>query len=229
MVEILERTINVTDTRDWQATDLVGIQGITRFGLAKEVPIDGEATFEQLATHAGIGVTHMKRMLRLAIAQHIFQEIRPGVVAHTAASRLLAEDEPLHQWMAWKADEGWSSALHSCDAMAKWPDSGEPDETGFALAHGGQGVWPYLSERPDRLRRFADMMRLFSRRPGLEAHHVVKGYPWGDLPRGATVVDVGGSHGFVACAIAREFPSLNFVVQVRKLLVIRLSVRFTSR
>ncbi|KAG6358070.1 hypothetical protein INS49_013954 [Diaporthe citri] len=115
--------------------------------------------------------------------------------------------------MAWKTDEGWSGALHSCDAMSKWPDSGEPDETGFALAHGGQGVWPYLSERPDRLWRFADMMRLFSRRPGLEAHHVVKGYPWGDLPHGATVVDVGGSHGVFACSIAREFPSLNIVVQ----------------
>ncbi|KAH8768314.1 S-adenosyl-L-methionine-dependent methyltransferase [Diaporthe sp. PMI_573] len=130
------------------ATELVGIQGITRFGLDKKVPIGGEATFEELATHAGIGEAHMCRMLRLAIAQHIFQEIRPGVVAHTAASRLLAEDEPLHQWMA-----------------------------------------------PDRLRRFADMMRLFSRRPGVEAQHVVKGYPWGDLPDGATVVDVGGSHG----------------------------------
>lgn len=59
------------------------------------------------------------------------------------------------------------------------------------------------------------MMRLFSRRPGIEAHHVVKGYSWGDLPLGATVVDVGGSHGVVACAIAREFPSLNFFVQVR--------------
>lgn len=162
----------------------------------------------------------MKRMLRLAMSQHIFQEIRPGVVAHTAASRLLAEDELLHQWMAWKTDEGWSGALHSCEAMAKWPDSGEPDETGFALAQGGQAMWPYLSERPDRLRRFADMMRLFSRRPGIEAHHVVKGYPWGDLPHGATVVDVGGSHGVVACAIAREFPSLNFVVQVRKLFAI---------
>lgn len=98
--------------------------------------------------------------------------------------------------------------------MVKWPDSGEPDETGVALAHGRRGVWPYLSERPDRLRRFVDMMRLFSRRPGLEAHHVVDGYPWGNLPGGAMVVDVGGSHGVFACAIARRFPSLNFVVQV---------------
>lgn len=163
-------------------------------------------------------------MLRLAIAQYIFQEVRPGVIAHTAASRLLAEDELLHQWMAWKTDEGWSGALHSCDAMARWPDSGEPDETGFALAHGGQGMWSYLSERPDRLRRFADMMRLYARRPGIEVHHVVRGYPWGDLPDGATVVDVGGSHGAVACAIARDFPSLNFVVQVSKLRVIQLDV-----
>lgn len=164
----------------------------------------------------------MRHMLRLAIVQHIFQEIRMGVVTHTAASRLLAEDEPLHQWMAWKADEGWSGALHSCEAMAKWPDSGEPNETGLAIVHGGQGVWPYLSQRPDRLRRFADMTPLFSRRPSLETHHVVNGYPWGDLPDGAMVVDVGGSHSVLACAIACQFPSLNFFVQVIKPVLIQL-------
>lgn len=92
----------------------------------------------------------------------------------------------------------------SCDAMVKWPCSEEPDETWFALA-GEVRVWPYLSARPERLRRFADMMRLLSRRPGLEVRHVVDGYTWGDLPDGATVVDVGG---VFACAIARAFPLL---------------------
>lgn len=182
--------------------------------------MNGEASFAQLAEQTGLGETHIRRLLRLCISQHIFHEPRAGVVAHTAASRLLAEDKLLHQWMAWKTDEGWAGALHTCAAMAEWPDSGEPTETGFALAHGGWAIWPYLSENQDRLQRFADMMRLFSRRPGLEPHHVVHGYPWGELPVGATVVDVGGSHGAISCAIAREFPHLSFVVQVNSCCII---------
>lgn len=97
IVETSQWIIDVTNTPDPQATDLVDIQGITRLGLTKRIPIGGEATLEQLATHASIGETHMHRILRLAIAQLIFQEIRPGVVAHTAASRLLAEDEELYR------------------------------------------------------------------------------------------------------------------------------------
>lgn len=156
----------------------------------------------------------MRRLLRLAMSQHVFHEPRAGAVAHTAASRLLAEDALLHQWMAWKTDEGWAASQHACAAMAAWPGSGEPGQTGFALAHGGQAMWPYLSGQPARLRRFADVMRLFSQRPGLEPAHVVRGYPWGEVPAGGTVVDVGGSHGAVSCAIARDFPDLKFVVQV---------------
>lgn len=182
--------------------------------MAHAVPIGGEATFAQIAEKAGVGETHMRRLLRLAMSQHIFHEPRPGVVAHTAASRLMAEDELVHQYMAWKANEGWLGAYHTCDAMAKWPDSGEPNETAFALGHGGKGMWEYMSAHPESLRRFADTMRLFARSPELDSHLVVHGYPWGELPVGATVVDVGGSHGAISCAIARAFPSLNFVVQV---------------
>lgn len=195
------------------ATDLVGMQGITRFGLAHAIPVGGEATFAELAAKAQIGETHMRRLLRLAISQHVFKEVRPGVVGHTAASRLLAEDELLYQWMGFKTEEGWKGAYHTCEAMAKWPDSGEPNETGFALGHEGHAMWDYLSKHPDSLHRFAAMMRFFSRRPGLEPHHVVGGYAWGDLPEGATIVDVGGSHGAISIAIAREFPSVKLIVQ----------------
>lgn len=131
--------------------------------------------------------------------------------------------------MAWNTDEGWRGVLHSCATMARWPDEGESDETGFALAHGRRGVWPYLSKRLERLRRFVDMMRLFSRRPGLQAYHVMDGYPWGDLPDRVTLVDVGGSHGVLACAVTRHFHLFNFVVQIIELRGLRLIVPVTIR
>lgn len=200
-----------------QPSKLVPLQGITRWGLAQAVPIEGEATFEELAIKSKIGEPHMRRMLRLAIAQGIFREPHPGVLAHTAASRVIAEDESLRQWISWCMGEAWTSAYHTCPALEKWPGSGEPAETGFVLAHGGQPLFEYLSENSDSQKRFSDMLRFFARAtsPGLSPHYVVKGYSWADLPAGATVVDVGGSHGEYSQAIAREFPLLKFVVQVR--------------
>lgn len=62
-------------------------------------------------------------------------------------------------------------------------------------------------------KRFADMMRFMTREPGLEPEHTVNGFPWAELGE-ATVVDLGGSHGAISCALARKYPSLKLVVQV---------------
>lgn len=53
-----------------------------------------------------------------------------------------------------------------------------------------------------------------TREPGLEPEHLVNGYPWAELGE-ATVVDLGGSHGAISCALARKYPSLKLIVQVR--------------
>jgi len=56
-------------------------------------------------------------------------------------------------------------------------------------------------------------MRYITQRPELGPELVVDAYPWGDLASGATVVDVGGSHGLVSIELARQFPELRFIVQ----------------
>lgn len=52
------------------------------------------------------------------------------------------------------------------------------------------------------------------REPGLEPEYLVNGYPWAELGE-ATVVDLGGSRGAVSCGLARKYPSLKMIVQVR--------------
>lgn len=68
------------------------------------------------------------------------------------------------------------------------------------------------------------MMRFMTREPGMETEHVVNGYPWGDLGE-ATVVDLGGSHGAISVALARRYPSLKLIVQVRSYDVTRVRWR----
>lgn len=55
-------------------------------------------------------------------------------------------------------------------------------------------------------------MNTISTAGGFAASHVVNGYNWSAVGNG-TVVDVGGSRGHIAAAIAVKFPALNLVVQ----------------
>lgn len=85
---------------------------------------------------------------------------------------------------------------------------------GFSVAHNTEkSMFAWLSDHPKEADDFYKAMRDFAQRPGLEPKHVVEGHPWASLPDGATVVDVGGSHGMIAIELARTYPALNFVVQ----------------
>ncbi len=95
----------------------------------------GEATFAELAAKSGLNETNLRRLLRFGMAQRIFHEPRPGVVTHTAASRLLAEHEGLYNWLRFSTDDLWRAACYTSDAMAKFPGSEEPNQTGFALSN----------------------------------------------------------------------------------------------
>ena len=73
-------------------------------------------------------------------------------------------------------------------------------------------MFDFLEENPLRMNRFKDAMSFLQTFPGLENSYVLKGFDWASLGNGL-IVDVGGSHGLVSMDIAREFPSLCFVVQ----------------
>ncbi|KAI1360047.1 S-adenosyl-L-methionine-dependent methyltransferase [Xylaria arbuscula] len=187
---------------------------IARFGLANLVPLDGETTFAELAVAAGLGESHVRKLVRHAITQHIFREPRPDVVAYSATSRLLAEDADVAAWVRWRNDDFWLAAYHACEAIARWPGSGEPNETGFSLAsRSSLGMFDILASEPERAARFAAGMRLYASRLDLDVHYLVDAWPWGELQEGATVIDVGGSHGEAAIALARTYPSFKFIVQ----------------
>ena len=51
-----------------------------------------------------------------------------------------------------------------------------------------------------------------SNNPAFDAAHINRSYDWNSLGN-ALVVDVGGSQGPIALSLAKEFPSLKFVVQ----------------
>ncbi|KAI1391008.1 S-adenosyl-L-methionine-dependent methyltransferase [Hypoxylon trugodes] len=193
--------------------ELISQQAITRFGLAHAFPIGSEATFADIAKASNLNEQIVRQILRHAIMNNIFAEPRPGIIRHNAVSRLLAEDQVVHDWVGANTDDMWQAAAQTCNALASFPGSQEPNETGFALANQTiKSMYEFLSEHPERARRFGNAMRCFTEGPGFELSHITDNFPWGDLGNG-TVIDVGGSRGFVCLELARKFPLLSCVVQ----------------
>jgi len=105
------------------------MQAISRFNIATSFSVGQEASFAQIAEACGMSEPEVRRFLRHAMTLHIFHEPRKGIVAHTAASRLLAEDSQLADWVGVNSDELWQSAAQTVNAMAKYPGSQEPTQT----------------------------------------------------------------------------------------------------
>ncbi|KAH8696533.1 putative O-methyltransferase [Talaromyces proteolyticus] len=192
---------------------LVYLKFISHFDLANKVPVDGEITFTELAASIGVDYGALTRILRLSIAHRIFKEPRPGVVAHSAASREIAEDTRVASWVGANVDDMWPAAGRVVDALIKWPLATEPNQIGFSLANEtNRSFYEELDKSPERARRFGGAMSCFTTSDGYSLSHLTDGYPWESISSG-TVVDLGGSHGDAAFALSRKYPTLNFIVQ----------------
>lgn len=102
-------------------------------------------------------------------------------------------------------------------ALNKYPNSGEPNETGFNVAFNtDRPFYLELEEYPERARRFGSAMRWMSQGGRFSNDHLIRGYNWSALDQrepGAVVVDVGGGHGAVSIALAKATTNIRFVVQ----------------
>lgn len=113
------------------------MQVITRFGMATTFGTHEEASFAEISEKCGINEIDVRRILRHAMTKRIFHEPRKGIVRHTAASRLLAEDSQIADWVGASTDELWQSASQTLNAMVKYPNSQELNET-VSYALGGK-------------------------------------------------------------------------------------------
>jgi len=149
---------------------------------------------------------------------HIFREPAEGFVAHTPVSRALLESPLLLQWIGQSCEDMWPAATRTVDAMAKWPGSQEPNQTGFSIANGTtDSIFVEISKDPKRAQRLSDGMNFFQSLPGLSISHAVDGYEWGSLRRNddgtSTIVDIGGSHGQISIGIAKKYSFIHCIVQ----------------
>ncbi|KAH7384627.1 putative Sterigmatocystin 8-O-methyltransferase [Pyrenochaeta sp. MPI-SDFR-AT-0127] len=166
-------------------------------GIARQTPMTSDMT---------------ARLLRHAMTMRIFREPEPGMVAHTAASRVL-HHSPANDWLQAGTTEMWPAATKMVEALQKWPASQEANETGYALANNtSETIYDIFAKDTERASRWARGMQVFTERPQFDLSFVIDTYDWESLGQ-AQVVDVGGSQGHVSLALARRFTNLSMVVQ----------------
>ncbi|KAI1264672.1 S-adenosyl-L-methionine-dependent methyltransferase [Xylariaceae sp. FL1019] len=187
-------------------TAYVSVKAILRLKLDQTFGVGHTTTFSAMSHSSGVDVKIVKRLVRHAIINHrFFREDAPGEVSHSALTAILVKDPVARNELVVALDEFWPAGM--ADAMERWPNSEENNQTGFALANNSdQSMFGIFAAHPDRGDRFG---RFFSG-PDIATRELLEQYPWADK---ATMVDVGGSHGSVAIRVAERFSNMTCIVQ----------------
>ncbi|KAM3418395.1 hypothetical protein BST61_g4388 [Cercospora zeina] len=179
----------------------------------------GTITYEELSTKTGLRVRPLKTVLRAAIAHRVFSEPRPGHLGHSAASRLLVTDPLMDDWFGSIVQDISPSVKFVARALTACPAADEPglSAASYFLSMRNEcqlaSFYQALEREPDRARRFAAVMRFFQQGEGYSVRHILSAFDWASLAPGAQVIDIGGSHGDTAVAIARHTSGVQLVVQ----------------
>ncbi len=192
---------------------LGALQVLCRFEVPQNVPTDGEISYSGLASKTGLSEALLPRFVRMAAANYYFAEPRPGFVAHTAFSKILALEEGMRACVWFRHAELLPAVAKLDEMVNKYPDSAEPEDTAFAMAF-GDTFFGDKEKHPDRMVKFGQFVNAFSSGSGTDsAESIAQAYPWESLPKGSLVVDVGGGVGHIAAAIAQAHPQLRFQIQ----------------
>lgn len=76
-----------------------------------------------------------------------------------------------------------------------------------------ESFWEHLKLNPELAVKFGKRMEFISSNPTVAVAGFVKAYDFSKLPPDAIFVDVGGSHGKAAIAVAETHPSIRCIVQ----------------
>ncbi|KAL7947192.1 S-adenosyl-L-methionine-dependent methyltransferase [Trichoderma barbatum] len=201
----------------WSYLDTLSLQLLNSYQIAKLVPLDAPIELTELQSKTPLEPVNLARALRHAMTNNIFCEPSPGLIAHTANSRLLAQDTSLQAWIGFNSEDIFPAAGHVMQALKSHPEATSNTHTGFNFAFrtvGEEPMFETLGKDPVKAKRFANAMLSFTNGEGYEVSYFVDNYDLSEVnERGGTFVDIGGSHGFVAVELAKKWKNLKFIVQ----------------
>ncbi|ERF77162.1 hypothetical protein EPUS_08466 [Endocarpon pusillum Z07020] len=177
-------------------TDALTLRIIWRYKLASAVPLDGSASYEEIAATSGLYKPLVFRAIRAAIANNIFDEDDSGRVRHTAISRLLATHQGFYDGVGLQIEDLGPASTKVIEA---WETLCSP-------------YW--RRPAPERARRFDSAMHFLTADESWNFRHMLNAFDWSTLDTpGARIVDIGGGNGQVSQLLAQHTKHLTFTVQ----------------
>lgn len=191
--------------------DYVSRHALDRWKIYDAIPVGETRTYDEISEITKQPAPLLRRIIRHGMAQRIFCEPEPGVIAHTRVSKLLTENINIRDYFGTVAQVTWPAATRLVDAQEKWPGTKQRDQTGYRL-YKGQAMQDMLASDPLQHRRYDNAMGAWTNDRALGYKNVIDGYDWAALGN-ATIVDVGGGIGTASKTLAKVFPQLTFVVE----------------
>lgn len=188
--------------------ELLTIDVLNHFNFWDAVPLNGSASYADIARSTNLPEQIVRRFLRMALTMFIFAEEAPGSdrIVHTAASAHLVHAPLFRSYIGHNMQDVRPAATVGVDALTTWIVGREtpPEDVtscAFPLAtdnghQRGTDLWNFLEnfERPDqpkgyRAKQFAGAMQTIGEVTGIGIESVLEEFDWEGLGE-ATVVDV---------------------------------------
>ncbi|KYK60822.1 hypothetical protein DCS_01960 [Drechmeria coniospora] len=212
--------------------DAATLNILNHFDFWTAVPIDGSASYDDLAGHTNLPSDVCRRIVEHGTTLRLFAPVEAGKantrIRHTSRSAALAKNPGLRALVSTLLDDAGPPMTVMPEALRRY-SVGKPaltqsmDETAFALFH-RSGIfgkyansWELLEndgqgERKGwRQRNFVEFMRYLKDIFHLE-NVMLDCHDW-EAAGNISVVDVGGSAGHDAVVLAQRFPQLTLTVQ----------------
>ncbi|KAL4939603.1 hypothetical protein BDV06DRAFT_230925 [Aspergillus oleicola] len=189
---------------------------LCNYNIFHLVPLDESISYGDLADQSSVPVHRLKSILRFAMTNSLFTESPDGTsVSHSATSAHLARDEDAYAYATYMCARTAPMAMSMTDAHRKWGvDAVATNETAYNAAFDTDlPFFDDLAQHRGRMDEFARYMKSVRSSEAVSLKHLVDGVDLEYVPQGGRLVDVGGSTGGAAIALAKAHPSLNFTVQ----------------
>ncbi|KAL8949573.1 MAG: hypothetical protein Q9222_004332 [Ikaeria aurantiellina] len=193
------------------SNEVLCLQAIYRYKIATSFGIDEEPSLEDVSVACGLNVQDLQRIVRYSMTDHIFYEPRPGHIAHTATSRLLASNPMINDFVGNVCEIRFPASARTVDALEKYKESQDANQSGFSLANNtALGLYEELSHDPSRAARWHGAMRALATE--IDFHFILDSDVWTSHAE-PTILDIGGGSGDVSIGLAPHLPHAHFVVQ----------------
>ncbi|KAI8635443.1 O-methyltransferase-domain-containing protein [Xylariaceae sp. FL1651] len=198
-------------------TDALGLRVVYHYKLANAVPLDGTASYAEIASASGLQENLCRRFMRLAMGSHIFAEdLETQRVRHTASSRRLATDQGFSDAVGLEVDDLGPASSKLINVWTKYEqDVAEPSQSAFSMFNEtNKPIFAVLASQPERARRFGGAMHFFTKGETWDLRHMLAAFDWLSIDQpGAQVVDIGGGNGQISQYLARHTTNVHYIVQ----------------